>query len=185
MPKKEDYWRDPEKFRARTKAYNDAHPEWKRESGKLWMRKKRAALGETGRREQRIREKTRDPVGYLLDHARARAKKVGVPFDLSREDIVMPERCPVLGIEFKWGTGAMGWRNMASPSLDRIIPRLGYVRGNVRVISNRANHLKSNGTISEFEAVLAYMKREGAEYALSGNAEPVELPPSPQLGFGW
>ena len=56
---------------------------------------------------------------------------------------------------------------MNSPSLDRIRPQLGYVAGNVRVISNRANHLKSNGTISEFEAVLAYMKREGANMSLN------------------
>lgn len=46
----------------------------------------------------------------------------------------------------------------SSPSLDRLIPAKGYVKGNVRVISRRANCLKSNGTLEEFRAVMAYME---------------------------
>ncbi len=168
--KKKEYWRTP-------------HPEWKKRTGREWMQKKRASLGAEGRREKATREKKADPIGYLLEHAKNRAKQKGLAFDLGRADLEMPERCPVLGIEFRWGTGAMGWRNMASPSLDRIKPQLGYVRGNVLVISNRANHLKSNGTISEFEAVLAYMRSVGANQCLADQetvAVPVPTDP-PQL----
>ena len=45
-----------------------------------------------------------------------------------------------------------------SPSLDRIRLELGYVKGNVRVISGRANLLKNDATIEELEAVLGDMK---------------------------
>ena len=41
-----------------------------------------------------------------------------------------------------------------SPSLDRIVPELGYVKGNIRVISNRANHLKSDATLEEHRKIL-------------------------------
>jgi len=89
--------------------------------------------------------------------AKARAEEAGLPFDIEPSDIVLPERCPVLGLELKVGGG----RNCpTSPSLDKIVPALGYVKGNVRVISWRANELKGNGTVEEIEAVLRYMKGE-------------------------
>lgn len=45
------------------------------------------------------------------------------------------------------------------PSVDRIIPELGYTKGNVRVISNRANLLKNNASIEEIELVLEDLRR--------------------------
>ena len=48
---------------------------------------------------------------------------------------------------------------MSSPSLDRIIPSLGYVKGNIRVISFRANTLKNNATLSELELILEDAKK--------------------------
>lgn len=42
----------------------------------------------------------------------------------------------------------------ASPSLDKIIPSLGYVPGNVRIISARANLLKNDATVDELRAIL-------------------------------
>lgn len=187
MPSKEEYWRNPEKHRAKMREYAKAHPEWKRETGKQWARKKRASVGKASLAAYHLARKKADPIGYLLRHAETRAKKQGIPFDLTREDLVMPDVCPVLGLPFEWGVGQMGWRNMRSPSLDKIKPQLGYVRGNVRIISNRANHLKSNGTISELEAVLAYMKREGCNEDLSvqGQLERREPVASAQLTLGW
>jgi hypothetical protein len=51
-----------------------------------------------------------------------------------------------------------------SPSIDQIVPGGGYVPGNVRIISWKANRLKSNATIDDLEAILAYMKK-GARLA--------------------
>lgn len=138
------------------------NPDRHRELNKLWVRKKRAGMTTEERQQRHLREKQKDPIGYLLTHAKHRAKSLGVPFDLTREDLSMPTHCPVLGFELKWGVGKRGWRNMEAPSLDRIKPQLGYVRDNVTIISTRANHLKGNGSIAELEAVLVYMKRVGA-----------------------
>jgi hypothetical protein len=49
--------------------------------------------------------------------------------------------CPYLNVGFELG---MGRNHPRSPSLDRIIPDLGYVSGNVRIISLLANAMKSN-----------------------------------------
>lgn len=93
---------------------------------------------------------------YLLDSAQRRARKRGIPFDLSIEDIAIPDRCPVFGTPFEFATSRV---SANSPSVDRVIPALGYVRGNVRVISHRANTLKSDASLEELRAVVAYLER--------------------------
>lgn len=92
---------------------------------------------------------------YLWKRVQKRAAERGLPFDLEVEDIVVPDVCPVLGIPL---TKEGGEDQDAYPSLDRLIPSRGYVKGNVRVISKRANQIKSNATVEEVEKVLAYMK---------------------------
>lgn len=94
--------------------------------------------------------KTGTPEYAMLKHCANRAKDAGLPFNLEIQDIVIPARCPVLGIELR---PAKGRPDHNSPSLDKIIPSLGYVRGNVRVISWRANLLKNNGTPAELRLV--------------------------------
>ena len=93
---------------------------------------------------------TGTPEYDMLIHAKDRAKQKGLSFNLEIQDIVIPARCPVLGIELKVAVGKAG-KN--SPSLDKIKPALGYVRGNVRVISWRANLLKNNATAAELRLV--------------------------------
>jgi hypothetical protein len=87
--------------------------------------------------------------------SRNRAKAQGIEFTLSLEDVVVPELCPVLGIPLVIATGCA---KDGSPSLDRIDPARGYVQGNVKVISHKANTIKSNATADEIRAVLAYVE---------------------------
>lgn len=82
---------------------------------------------------------------YMFRGAKKRAKSSGIPFSLEIEDIVIPETCPVFGFPLVKNLGGNGPSNL-SPSLDRIIPELGYVKGNVQVISYLANKMKSNAT---------------------------------------
>ncbi len=83
---------------------------------------------------------------WILYSAKARAKRDGIPCDLSVEDIIIPEFCPILGIPLITGTGRM---HQNSPSLDRIIPSLGYVKGNVQIISWKANTMKQDASLSD------------------------------------
>jgi len=84
----------------------------------------------------------------MVIRARRRAKKYNVPFDVGVEDIHIPKRCPILGIKLEHAIGRSGGKPN-SPSLDRVIPKLGYVRGNIQVVSGLANRLKSDATPKE------------------------------------
>ena len=86
----------------------------------------------------------------VLCRYRYNAKCKGVPFNLTLEDIKVPEFCPILGIPLARSTGS---HTDSSPSLDRIDPSLGYVRGNVIVISYRANRIKNDATIPELQKI--------------------------------
>lgn len=91
----------------------------------------------------------------MLDAAKRRAKQQGVPFDLTVDDIHIPAFCPVLGVKLERSAGgSSGGDN--SPSLDKIVPERGYVRGNVIVISNKANRMKSNGTFDEMRRLAEF-----------------------------
>ena len=96
----------------------------------------------------------RDAEAKLLTAARWRAKKKGVPFNLTIDDIQIPTHCPVLGIELRHGVGSIC---QTSPTLDRIIPELGYVVGNIAVISMRANAIKSDAGWQEVLKVAAWL----------------------------
>jgi hypothetical protein len=70
---------------------------------------------------------------------------------------------PVLGLKLNYACSetkdGKQTRDPAKASIDKLIPELGYVPGNVFIVSWRANNLKSNSTIEELEKVLDYMKR--------------------------
>lgn len=80
---------------------------------------------------------------YAVKDARKRAAKKGVPFDLVTKDILplLKDRCPIFGTPFQYGGN--GRIRPESPALDRIKPELGYVKGNVHIISVKANNIKS------------------------------------------
>lgn len=86
--------------------------------------------------------------------AKARAKKQGVPFSLSVDDFEIPESCPILGLKLEPGNRKV---HFSSPSLDKIIPELGYVKGNVAVISNKANMIKNLGTSEDHRKIADWM----------------------------
>lgn len=87
----------------------------------------------------------------LLIGARKRAKNLGLDFDLELEDIVIPPVCPLLGIPII-RQGKMNNRD-SSPSIDRLTPSLGYVKGNIAVISFRANRIKNDATPAEIKRI--------------------------------
>ena len=88
-----------------------------------------------------------DPRKDLVKRARDRARRAGLPFNLTAADIIVPRRCPALRIPITPGKK----RSATSPSLDRIEPSEGYVVGNVRVISDKANRLKADRTLSALQ----------------------------------
>ena len=102
--------------------------------------------------------KRRSIVQRLLEASRARARKKNLTHTLGRDDVRIPETCPVLGIRLcrssKKGPCA------SSPSLDRIDNTKGYIPGNVVVVSYKVNRIKNDATVSELRAVLQFYERQ-------------------------
>lgn len=92
----------------------------------------------------------------MWERAKNRAKRDNLPFDIELSDCSVPALCPVFGVSFEIGEGhsALGF----APSLDKFKPELGYVKGNVNVISRLANTIKSGATYPQVQAVADWMK---------------------------
>tara|TARA_R110002096_G_scaffold410480_1_gene610215 strand:+ start:1587 stop:2087 length:501 start_codon:yes stop_codon:yes gene_type:complete len=91
----------------------------------------------------------------MLSGAKSRAKDKGVDFNIDYSDIQMPNLCPVLKIPLVPNEGSVG---DSSPTLDRLLPHLGYTKGNVKVISSLANRIKTNATSAQIFAVAEYTR---------------------------
>lgn len=102
--------------------------------------------------QQRRRYKN-NPWPIVLSNVRLKSAKLGIPFNLTIEDVISPEHCPVFGFPLvQRGRGARG-PQANSPSIDRIIPDLGYVKGNVIVVSMLANAIKQNANPEQIRRV--------------------------------
>jgi hypothetical protein len=126
------------------------YEQYKGQDGKL--RKAKAA--------KNYRESSKGRVHRLFDNARRRAKKKGLEFSIDATDIKIPEKCPITGIKIEFGDD--GGLNLSSPSLDRIDNSKGYIKGNVSVISNKANKYKSDMTIEIIEKLASYVAKSKA-----------------------
>lgn len=141
--KQSSNWRqnNPEKVKKNWFSYYDVHDEGIRKAFRDKYRK--------------------DPLKHTICAAKARAKKNGIPFNLERKDIEMPEFCPILGMKLE----PCGETKTNSPSLDRIVPQLGYVKGNVAVISYRANRIKNDATADEHRKIADWMDANASNIA--------------------
>lgn len=92
---------------------------------------------------------------YLLKGIKKRCQESGLPFNITESDIIIPEICPILKIPLTKGVMNIGDWN--SPSVDRVIPELGYVKGNIVVMSKKANTMKNNATIEELKTFCTNM----------------------------
>lgn len=88
--------------------------------------------------------------GQMINGVRKRAKEKGLDFNIEITDIIVPDVCPLLNIPmFKDGLKL----GPNSPTVDRIDSSLGYVKGNIWVISHRANMIKNAATFDEFNLI--------------------------------
>lgn len=82
----------------------------------------------------------------MLANAKRRALKKNLEFNLTLEDIIVPDLCPILKIPFIIGTKS---NYEHTPSLDRINNNLGYTKNNVQIITKKANSMKNSATSEE------------------------------------
>ena len=113
------------------------------------VRKRRSELCKAASRK--------NPKKKLVIAAKNRAKIKNIEFNLTEDDLRIPETCPALGILL---IQAKDRHNKHSPSVDRLDAAKGYTKENINIISFRANTIKSDATFEEFEAIYKWWKAE-------------------------
>lgn len=157
-------WCNPE-FYARTlvqhKRKRDT-PEAKEKARKFregWYAKNKDRKLEKNREWQR-----QNPIRYwaviAARSAKLRAVSKSLPFSITVDDIVSAYPtdglCPVFRTAMTPANGYV--HRQSSPSLDRIIPALGYVPNNIAVISVRANQTKNDATVEELTSLTKWLQ---------------------------
>lgn len=150
IKQREYYLANREKILARQKEYVKNNKE------KIYLKRKEYLT-----KNPQILKKSQDkwlennPEYDIYHNAKRRAKDKNIDFDIHWSELKIPEYCPVLGIPI-----IKGIKNSSenSPSIDRIIPEKGYVKGNVAIISSKANRLKQNATLEELKAIIRYIE---------------------------
>lgn len=99
-------------------------------------------------KETRNKSYHKDPRRKLFMSAKSRSKRLNIPFNIDIEDIIIPDKCPLLEVPFIQGTKD---NYQYSYSLDRIDNSKGYIKGNIQVITNKANSMKNNASVEELK----------------------------------
>jgi hypothetical protein len=120
------------------------------------------------------RRRTRDPVGctarQMVNSIQTRTRRRGTGYDESFVTIPRIEKllrdspaCSMCGVVLNFGSkgrGAAARRSHDnSPSLDRFIPELGYVEGNIGVLCHKCNTRKNDNTLASALLLVEYLSR--------------------------
>lgn len=139
---------------AAAKIYRNANPEQVKEYAKKWKAENKEYMKQYHHNHHIATDRK-----YRIDHwaevkikeVQKRAEKKKVPFNLELSDLLpLPTFCSVFGVEldYRCGNDRRVWA-----SVDRIKPRLGYTKGNVRIVSLAANMAKMD---SELDLIAPY-----------------------------
>jgi len=128
----------------------------------------------TGEKNPRAKKSRADSGGYYVPSSSVWYKRAaGVFYAARKKQIplgfrtvaqlaayvvsIAPQRCPVFGKPFvERGVGFTNW----SPSIDKIDPRKGYVKGNIQVISLLANCMKRDATPAQLKQFARWALKE-------------------------
>ena len=162
--------KDLEKRSEYSKKYRLENKEKLTEYGKKYYQENKEKIIERKREyrlenKEKINEQTKqyrleNKEKWMCNTSKVRAKQKNLPFNLSTEYLkeIWPEdnKCPALGITMKKGDFCV---TDHSPTLDRIIPELGYIKGNVQVVSALANRIMSDATVNQVMAVAKHYEK--------------------------
>ena len=156
---KERYHSDPE-YRAKILAQKSAYAKRRRQNPEVkeklnqYNRDNAAYFCKKAKEYNAAR-----PFHYAFKRLRLRAKQNNLLFDLDEEYLISiwTGKCAIFGttLQLPYST------NRQVPdkaTIDKVIPELGYVKGNVQWVSNRANTIKSYGTLEEHQMIVEYIR---------------------------
>lgn len=153
------YQQNKQKRNAQSKAWAKLNPEKVKISRDAYLQRNKE---KTKNQQAAYRERNREKINDKLRRWRAknkektlfvgcqrRARDKGLEFNLEISDIVIPEVCPVFNVP-------LGPSGPYGPSVDRIDNDAGYVKGNILVVSWRANHIKNSASMAEIQALASF-----------------------------
>jgi hypothetical protein len=146
---------DEEKERRQqvSRAYGQAHRKELNEKAKEFRRAN--PHYKELQKKYRKQHKQFHPEENIWRETKKRARQRQIPFNIEVADIIIPKMCPITGIELSFGVGVV---HDGSPSLDRIIPDKGYVKGNCFIISSKANRMKQENTLEDLQKIISYIQ---------------------------
>lgn len=162
------------------KKYRESHKEQiHKYSSEYNMRPEVIERKATWYQEKMSKMTIEEKLKLMVKRAKDRAKLKNVEFNITWEDIEYVDICPILEIPLNWGeTSNKGGRNIDTPSLDRINPSLGYIKGNVKIISTLANMMKSSANREQINLfcknINKYIENEEIVQTIENN-ESIEL----------
>jgi hypothetical protein len=93
--------------------------------------------------------------------SKRRSRDKNLPFNLTSDylESIFPKSCicPILGYKMKVSNITLG---KLSPTLDRINPRLGYIKGNVEFVSNIANCMMTSATGKDIKRFVKWASKK-------------------------
>ncbi len=112
------------------------------------------------RRSQRYRRRAQDPVGHWAKQAVRGAKRRSEAFITPEEvkQIVLKQdkKCWYCLKDLRW----LGRRSSRlSPTMDKVIPKNGYRKGNIVIACRRCNRIKSDSNLQELKGIVEGLKR--------------------------
>lgn len=148
--------------------YRNKNREKVRTASREFARKRRAELVAAGlpdpnkptpekQKEYLLAWERNNPRRYMIQKSRSSAKSRRIEHAITEDDLTWPTHCPILGIELCYDRDKKAPHRDNYPTLDRRDNALGYVPGNVFVISWLANRMKWHSTPEQLRAILAYM----------------------------
>lgn len=118
---------------------NDNYTFWEK------IRKNKGPEGYKNKKHKQY--KVISPEEMILMRARQNAKDRGYDFNLELCDIIIPKKCPYLKIILL--TNFEDRFSSDYYTIDRVDSSKGYVKGNIQIISKKANLMKNNATKEE------------------------------------
>jgi hypothetical protein len=118
----------------------------KKEENRKYAELNRLNNTEKVKEQKRNSWRNLDPRKKLLQQCKNRSKKRNIEFNLQLEDIIIPELCPYLLVPFIVGTKG---NYEYTHSIDRIDNSKGYVKGNIEVVTKKANSMKNSASKEE------------------------------------
>lgn len=157
---------DPARFeelkqqnRERSRLWREQHKDQAKTYMKSYMERYRQNEDNCVRIRKRATDWYNDNVKRaMVSRAQRRAVSAGLEFNITEDDFEIPAKCPIYGIDLN--PVRHGRNQPTTPSLDRIDNTRGYVKGNVHVISLRANKHKSDASPEEILMLAEWIKTQ-------------------------